>query len=154
MIYVLYMCDYEDFEMRGVFDGPKGVDVEALCDQFHANFDHRTLGRPEYPKYNGPLEQQPIYYGSVCSGSVYHSVVGSGCLTGAVSNPTPFRESPQYKAWEREYVKVRDEWNAKREEKLALFQQKYPGETLETMFISFLRVEYGFKDVDCRCVNI
>lgn len=140
MQYVLYSQDYDNFNELGTYEGPDGLDVCKLKDKFMSNFDYRGLGKPDYPKYNGPTI--PLHYGPCSSGSLPEGT------------PMCVMTSPEFIKWD--FVKKQSEkdWSKKRDDKVKEFKIKYKGKTEFDMFLSYLKVEFGFKEVKSVWINV
>ena len=136
MLYTIH--HYDDF--LGVLEGPPGVDVKALYAGFKANFSDESLGVPKYPEWPFPIPKlEPD-----ATGLVSRHV----CCT-----PVPCND-PRLVAYREEANRVMDArrrlWNSR----LEALRQKYPGFHVEEMFVSYLKAEYGFKDVEVEAVPL
>lgn len=140
MLYVLYTSDYDGEEVHGVWEGPHGLDIPKLLDAFEAEFDHRKLGKPKSPKYTGPT----VLYnpGPFCSGSI-----APGTLIWD-------QNSEEYRQWDKEDKKVSKEWQARRDEKIKEWKNKYPGKDVFEMGLSYLEAELGLKKVEAKLMQI
>ena len=150
MLYVLYGQDYDSFKGHGVYEGPAGLDVSKLHDKFMSQFDHRGLGQPKYPDYKGPYEKQK---------PVMKKSKTTSCSSGAFmendwSYPLPDKDSKEYKAWLKEYKRIDEEWNAKRDARIKAVCDKYGSKDLFSCFLAMLLREHGLRKVEAEWVNI
>lgn len=156
MLYVVYSQDYSDFSMVGLYEGPAGLDLVKMFDDFVSNFDHRTLGTYEYPKYEGPLTK-PV--ASSLGSGVVPSIFASGFLSiiytvPGVAYSSPDTSSPEYAAWQQKCNSIRIEYDRRADEKVAEFRLKYPGDGNLQMFVSYLKTEHFFREVEHTPVNL
>ena len=149
MLYILYSQQYDDYEFHGLFEGPSGLKIDSLHDKFMANFDHRTLWTPKRPDYRGPFTE--VRRDRKPSSVVVTGSIGSGCLG---DQPWPDASSPEYITWQAECRRADLEWQRQRSEKVKLFQQRYGGKDEFQMFLSYLKKEHGFKEVQAVLVNL
>lgn len=97
----------ESCNVVGVFEGPDGLDVNKLYDQFFSQFDYRVFGGVVYPEYKGPT-LTPTPFGAVASGSVHITAI----LPGGGST-APDVGSPEYQKYLKACSKLRQEHQAK-----------------------------------------
>lgn len=60
------------------------------------------------------------------------------------------RDTEQWGRMQRAY----QEWLSRREKVIEEFREKYPGKSVEEIFLSYLEKEYGFKRIRCTPVNL
>jgi hypothetical protein len=135
MLYQLYEWDYDVLILHGVWEGPDGLDLEALQDQFNARLDHRTLGRPREVPSTGPTA--PYQPGHLFSGSI------------AIGAPMAV-QSPELEAWQKEHRAAQQEWYDKRAIAVQALREQYPGGNELLMFVSYLEKEHGFKRLESQ----
>jgi len=132
MIYVLLRRDYDEVEDCTVVEGPAGIDVFKLGKEFKNEFTYVKLGRPEYPSTEGipgfPYVPTGISSGSIVPGQIYLQ-----------------QDSPQYLEWNAARIRIDAEWRDRRETKIVEWKKKYPGDDLDSMFLSLLINDHGFK---------
>ena len=141
MLYVFCEQDYDSVDYKATFRGPK-VDIHKLRDEWNSNFDERTLGSRNYPEY--PQKSSKSKEKEVCifnTGELF-------CSSGSISvGSLPNIKSPKYKKWLKAHEKITRDYNKKRDEKIVKFRRKYSGQTIDEMFISYLKKEYKFKEI-------
>lgn len=137
MIYILYTQDWEDFEIEGLFDGPVSMDVFALREEFYANFDQRTLGHRIQMLLQ--ITQDHHILDTHVSGSIH--VAGTQSLA---TNA----DLERHQKWNDEREKIHASWHEEKELKIEEWKKKYPGENVSEMFVSYLKIEHGFKEIE------
>lgn len=115
-----YADDY-DSQCNVVLDGPADVDLSALREHFNSE----VVGLFDYPAYNGPDADK------------YR-----GCRSGGIDMEEE-PESLTHKVWREGYDLYCKRYNGKKDR----LRRKYPGESDGEMFVSWLKVEKGFKEV-------
>ena len=82
MIYTLVENGDEGFGDIVVLEGPEGINIAKLLEEFSDEFTDEKLGDYSVPEYKGPnisYTSAPIT-GSICSGSIAISVIASGSV--------------------------------------------------------------------------
>ncbi len=136
MLYVLtYDYDGEGYSSHVVCEGPSHVNLDRLKRDFLKTLDP---GRVEYPKYSGPMTAYDPPENSC----------GSGTITRARGDLIPDTSCAEYKQWERDCTNQRKALDKKRKELEEKVRQSYPGKTEDEMFISYLKKNHDFKEVN------
>lgn len=126
MLYVLRAVYDDDAFTLAIFEGPDGLNLDAMREEFYALYGALKPGKLDYPDYTGPMMK---YTPSPCS---------SGAITGGMVADT---ECDEYKRWKKGWDKAYEKWRNGIEEDIEEIKTKYPGETSEEMFLSYLRQE-------------
>jgi len=140
MFYVIGKRDYEEYSFVGLLEGPNltsPLDIDKLADDFLSEFNQPKLGGINYPEYKGPKTKTNNEPGFLYSG---------------ISLADSFSE--EYKEWISECNEIRDQWIKRREDKIEEWKEKYPGNDIQEMFLSYLEIEHGLKKVECTHVYI
>lgn len=135
VIYVLCEHDYDYSAVKFVLDGPAGLDVDKLKNQFYKQFE---VSGPHYPPYKG--RTVPFAgYGCCASGSI------------SIGEKIPDEKDPALKKWEARCNKIREQWSSKREENrkrlLKQLGKKYGGKDEWSCFLGMLKKDYKCKEV-------
>lgn len=133
MLYALVSMDYDSLEGVTVCEGPDGVDVTKLRDEFYARLSSWAIEQPVYPKYAGP--ELPL----LPPGQALYS----GAYVGADFRNQP--KSAEYQRWNQECERIRHDRQAKLDKIRTDLQAVYPGNGNAEMFVSYLIKEHGFK---------
>lgn len=153
MLYVLMEGDYDDVNVVGVYEGPEGLDVDKLAASFNEQFNEVGLGRIEYLLCTAPDAPKIPNGLTALSGFVLCSgVVVSGMSSNQGHRPNT--RSPEYMKWMDQCSVIRQEWYARKEAKIKEYASKYPGDTLQAMFLSLLKQDYHFKEVSYKTAFI
>lgn len=149
MLYVLYSQEYEDVNFHGVFEAPDGINISDIQSKFRSTFGSTYIGSYKAPEYKGPMTKYKKTKGTNSCGSELIPEMEDGDLI-----PDIDIHSVEYEEWEKACAKYRKDYHKKIEDRFKEIQALYPGKTEEEMFISYLKQEFNFKEVENRISSI